>query len=116
MIASPHTQLDPNHFVYSWQPSSEHQSQFQICFVDVQRQNGGSDCGLFAICFVTALCGGQDPHLQTFEQTKMREHLKQCFVLNRLECYPESRRRRRLGQHRFVAKKQMTTSEGKLSY
>ena len=79
--------------------------QFHIRFVDVQRQSGGSACGLFAIANATALCGGLDPHLQNFEQSKMREHLKKCFLENRLECFPESRRRRRLGRHRFVATK-----------
>ena len=78
--------------------------QFHIRFVDVQRQSIGSDCGLFAIANATALCGGLDPHLQNFEQSKMREHLKKCFLRNRLECFPESRRRR-LGRHRFVATK-----------
>ena len=89
MTASRPTQLDHNHFVCS----------------DVQRQSGGSDCGLFAIANATALCGGLDPHLQNFEQSKMREHLKMCLFRNRLECFPESRRRRRLGRHRFVATK-----------
>ena len=42
---------------------------------------------------------------ENFEQSKMREHLKKCFLRNRLECFPESRRRRRLGRHRFVATK-----------
>ena len=78
--------------------------QFHVHFVDVQRQSGVSDCGLFAIANATAFCGGLDPHLQNFEQSKMREHLKKCILRNRLECFPESRRRK-LGQHRFVATK-----------
>ena len=78
-------------------------TQFHIHFMDVQCQSGGSDCGLFAIANATALCGGLDPHLQNFEQSKMREHLKKCFLENRLEFFPESQRR--LGQHRFVATK-----------
>ena len=45
-----------------------------------------SECGLFAIANATALCGGLDPHLQNFEQSKMREHLTKCFLKNRLEC------------------------------
>ena len=81
--------------------------QFHIRFVDVQRQSGGSDCGLFAIAFATALCGGLDPHIQNFEQSKMREHLKECFVAHRLHCFPESRRRRRLGRQRPVATKKV---------
>ena len=60
---------------------------FHIHFVDIQCQSGGSPCGLFAIANATALCGGLDPHLQNFEQSKMREHLKKCFLRNRLECF-----------------------------
>ena len=104
MTASLPTQLDHNHFVCSSILQTQ-EPQFHIRFVDVQRQSGWSDCGLFAIANSTTLCGGLDPHLQNFEQSKMREHLKKCLFINRLECFPESRRRRRLGQHRFVATK-----------
>ena len=62
-------------------------------------------CGLFVIANATALCGGLDLHLQNFEQSKMREHFKKCFLRHRLECFPESRRRRRLRWHQFVATK-----------
>ena len=72
--------------------------------MDVQRQSGGSDCGLFANANATALFGGLDPYLQNFEQSKMREHLKKCLFRNKLEWFPKSGRRR-LGQHRFVATK-----------
>ena len=58
----------------------------------------GSDCGLFAIAFATALCGGLDPHIQNFEQSKMREHLRECFDVHRLQRFPWSCRRRRLGR------------------
>ena len=81
--------------------------QFHVRFVDVQRQSGGSDCGLFATAFATALCNGQDPHLLSFEQSEMREHLKECFVTNKLVNFPESRRRRRLGRQRLIATKQI---------
>ena len=30
-------------------------------FVDVQKQKGGSDCGLFALAFIASICNGQDP-------------------------------------------------------
>ena len=47
--------------------------------VTVQKQNGGSDCGLFAIKIVTALCFGVDPESIMFEQSCMRTHLVDCF-------------------------------------
>ena len=30
-------------------------------FADVQKQNGGNDCGIFAIAFATAICLGELP-------------------------------------------------------
>ena len=80
------------------------EKHFHVHFVDVQRQSGGSNCGLFAIAFATTLCGGLDPHLLNFEQSKMRDHLKECFVANKLVNFPESRRQR-LGRQRLVATK-----------
>ena len=34
-----------------------------------------SDCSLFAVAFAQVLCAGLDPHLATFDQKSMREHL-----------------------------------------
>ena len=50
---------------------------------DIQKQKGGKDRGLFAIAISTALAYPYGAHLPlnlTFNQTKMREHLMQCFV------------------------------------
>ena len=41
------------------------ENSFQIHHVDVQRQLGGSDCGLFAIAFATSLCMRNDPPHQS---------------------------------------------------
>ena len=41
-----------------------------------QQQQGGSDCGVFAIATCTALAHGITP---LFNQEKMRQHLIQCF-------------------------------------
>lgn len=38
------------------------ESTFQLRFPDVKHQSGGSNCGLFAIAFATALCSSDDPH------------------------------------------------------
>ena len=46
-----------------------------VKFMDVQIQCGECDCGLFSICFATALVfGGQPGHI-LFDQKKMRSHL-----------------------------------------
>ncbi len=36
-------------------------NKIDVTFVDVQRQIGGSDCGLFALAFATSLCAGNNP-------------------------------------------------------
>ena len=46
---------------------------------DVQQQEGGNDCGLFAIAFATLLCVGRDPAKERFDQKIMREELLQSF-------------------------------------
>ena len=78
-------------------------SSFQIRFPDVQRQSGGSDCGLFAIAFAVALCFGSDPHLLSFDQQKMRDHLLDCFVKEILNSFPSSSKPRRLARRRVAA-------------
>ena len=44
------------------------EKSFSIHHVDVQRQRGGSDCGLFAVAFAASLCMGSDPHTERYNQ------------------------------------------------
>ena len=41
--------------------------------VDVQRQYGESDCGLFAIACAITLCEGRDPYLPTYIQSATKK-------------------------------------------
>ena len=52
---------------------------FEVRLIDVQHQSGSSDCSLFAVAFAQVLCAGLDPHLTTFDQKSMREHLFSSF-------------------------------------
>ena len=45
----------------------------------LQKQVGGTDCGLFAIAVISAIAYGKDPSLLQFKQEEMREHLLNCF-------------------------------------
>ena len=36
---------------------------------------GDSDCGLFALAFITSICNGEDPVKQIYDQSAMRDHL-----------------------------------------
>ncbi|KAL5488583.1 hypothetical protein EMCRGX_G017550 [Ephydatia muelleri] len=65
-------------------------SSFNINFIDVQTQMGSNDCGIFAIAFAVALCSERDPHMETYEQNEMRNHLHQCFSAGKLNNFPPS--------------------------
>ena len=45
----------------------------------LQIQEGDSDCGLFAMAIALALCNGQDPCQQAYDQSAMRVHFASCF-------------------------------------
>ena len=55
---------------------------------DSKKQDGGCDCGLFAIAVATALAFRQDAKTLTFEQTLMRPRLIQCFEKRELTPFP----------------------------
>jgi hypothetical protein len=62
-------------------------------FANMQRQTGGSDCGLFALAVATSLAYGQDPTAHTYDQDKMRSHLQESFRLNYMVQFPSKKRR-----------------------
>ena len=53
-------------------------------YCDVQWQSGSDDCGLFAIAFGVTLCSGENPANKTFNQSKMKAHLKKLIKRNLL--------------------------------
>ena len=55
-----------------------------------QIQQGGVDCGLFAIAFAYELAAGNDPSDVSFEQGKMREHLVKCLERGLFEPFPRN--------------------------
>ena len=63
-------------------------------FVNIHLQAGGSDCGLFAIAFMTALAFGISPSSCLFDQQAMRPHLIKCFEQGAMEIFPILRLRR----------------------
>ena len=80
---------------------------FKVCHVDVQRQSGGSDCGLFAIAFTLMLCQRKDPRTVSFLQSSMRGHLVQCFEQEVISDFPHSTKPRRTARSRFISEKTM---------
>ena len=56
--------------------------------MNVQSQDGGSDCGLFAIAFATALVNGIQPAHCMFVQGAMRQHLLTSLEEGRISMFP----------------------------
>ena len=54
----------------------------------LQKQVGGTDCGLFAIAVITAIAHGEDPSQLQFKQEEMRYHLLKCFKDERITLFP----------------------------
>lgn len=79
-------------------------SSFELKHVDVQRQVGSADCALFAIAFATTLCVGGDPHVTSYVQEAMRQHLGRCFETQMMSPFPAPDRLRRLGRRRVIHK------------
>ena len=63
-----------------------------IQWVDMKKQKGSSDCGLFAIASAASLCNGQDPSAQAFDQSVMRAHLALCFDCEEISHFPVTSR------------------------
>ena len=45
-------------------------------FVDIQKQDGGSDCGLFTIAVITLICNSQDPTGLRYDQSEAKSLTK----------------------------------------
>ena len=77
--------------------------------VNVQRQSGLSDCGIFVIAFATALCMGIDPYTLNIDQNKSRIHLLKCFEQKNISAFPLTER-----PWRITGKRVATTKTVKL--
>ena len=64
------------------------EGQLTITVVLQQLQKGSSDCGLFCIANATALAHGINPTSVTWDQSKMRKHVAQCFLNHQLVVFP----------------------------
>ena len=71
----------------------------QLKFVNVVKQAGGFDCGVFAIAYATALCLGESPGKYSFHQAQMRSHLKQCLQNEHFTMFPTIKERRHTGNN-----------------
>ena len=61
-----------------------------VKMLECQKQKGGTDCGLFAIAYATAIAHGVDPTNMTLNQAAMRSHLIKCFEEENLSLFPST--------------------------
>lgn len=64
------------------------EGQLTVTVVLQQLQKGFSDCGLFCIANATALAQGVNPTYVVWDQSKMREHLAECYKNNQMKMFP----------------------------
>ena len=71
---------------------------FTIRVVNVQQQEGGDSCGLFAVAYAYDICNRQDPFVSTYNESRLRPHLQRCYQQETISQFPggnPSRRRRK---------------------
>ena len=60
-----------------------------IRVINVQCQQSGHACGLFAIAMAIDLCEGRDPWFCSYDEPKMRSHLEKCFNSELISQFPQ---------------------------
>jgi len=56
---------------------------------ELQKQTGSSDCDLFCIAVMTFLAHKEDPSAVKHDQSKMRQHLVDCYFSKCLMLFPK---------------------------
>ena len=56
--------------------------------MNMAKQKGGADCGVYAIAVAHVLVSGRDPTAVTYDQNGMRAHLRKCLDADRLTDFP----------------------------
>ena len=80
--------------------STEHEcmnddDSFTVNIMDVGKQVGAADCGLYAIATLTCLAHDKDPCSIVFKKEELRPHLQQILETGQLKEFPSSQRRKR---------------------
>ena len=64
------------------------ESTITINVINVQTQQGTSDCGLFALAMAADLCRDIDPVNVAYDQESMRPHLEECYAKSHFSPFP----------------------------
>ena len=62
--------------------------EITVSIMNVQKQVGTADCGLFALAFVTAVVHGHNPTKLYFDQKNMRPHLIESLEKMEASMFP----------------------------
>ena len=60
----------------------------EVRMMQCRKQDGGKDCGVYAIAFSVALALGVNPSRQNFRQDVMRAHLVNCLKKEQFTLFP----------------------------
>jgi len=63
--------------------------------MDVGKQTGATDCGLYAIAILTCLAHGKDPRSIVFKKEDLQLHLQEILVTNQIKEFLSARRHKR---------------------
>ncbi len=78
--------------IYSHLVDSVADGGLTIHHVSVQKQEGTTDCGVFAIGFAFHAALGEDLAKISFDQDKLRCHILSCFEKNCLSKFPTTKK------------------------
>ena len=77
-------------------PHSKYEMQVEI--MDIPKQSGSTDCGLYAIAISTAIAYGSDPQELIFIQSDMQVHLIDCIQKQSMKEFPVKQKHRSRAQ------------------
>ena len=64
-------------------------NNIRVNIPSVIKQTNSTDCGLFAIAFITSFCLRKStPHQLIYDSNKLRNHLLECFENNKMSEFP----------------------------
>ena len=63
-------------------------AEIELTFMDVMKQSGEADCGLFTIAYATALALREDPCRCMFDQQKMRQIYRDAWKSPQMTMFP----------------------------
>ena len=68
-------------------------SHVKMKLINVAKQSGGTECGLYAIAIITCLAYREDPTCVVFDKAMLRPYLVECFEKKCLQLFPISKGR-----------------------